>query len=478
VAGVRCRPRVCRSRRQALLPALLAVVVATGTLASCGSGSSAVRVGPARSAEPKALTDAPDVHVKDSSRPPQSYDVFLASVVESLRTYWQATYPAIADGQAYRDLDGGVWPVWQTARSVPGCGESQTHYREIQDNAFYCPEGDFIAFDDARLFPALDRKFGSFTLAVVLAHEWGHAIQRRRGYDLEGVVTELQADCFAGSWMAAVQKAPTGALDLTDPELFKAITGILQFRDDPGTTADEDGAHGSAFDRLGSFQDGLLGGAKKCDSYADVPPVVLELPFANASTNTDRTGPGLARLVAEVPAALDRYWNAQLRSKGAPPALAGRIRKYQAGGPYPSCAGLTDADYAAGVVYCPSPEFIGYQEGGQNKQLHDTIGDFSVAILFAEGWAEAVQHHLGVTSTSSQAQLQRDCLTGAWVADVVPRRTGAQAFTISPGDLDEAVKTYLALTEGDRGSAEAALARIGSFRGGLFSGVERCGLPA
>ena len=58
----------------------------------------------------------------------------------------------------------------------------------------------------------------------------------------------------------------------------------------------------------------------------------------------------------------------------------------------------------------------------------------------------------------------------------MPRPTRQQDFNISPGDLDEAVRTYLLFTEDAEESAEAALARIGSFRNGVFTGLESCGL--
>ena len=101
---------------------------------------------------------------------------------------------------------------------MPGCGgERRTSYPEIEDNAFYCPDEDFIAFDDELLFPRLDDDFGRYTVAMVLAHEWGHAIQARLGSSLPGVITELQADCFAGSWMDRVRDGGAAGLQLTRP---------------------------------------------------------------------------------------------------------------------------------------------------------------------------------------------------------------------------------------------------------------------
>ena len=425
----------------------------------------------------KEITDAPSVQVV-GTRAEQAYDGFVAQVVIDLDSFWASAYPAISGGAAYDPLERGIWPVWPDAEGVPGCGgETRTSYPEIEDNAFYCPDEDFIAFDDEYLFPRLEDDFGRYTVAMVLAHEWGHAIQARLGSSLPGVITELQADCFAGSWMDRVRDGGAAGLQLTDPDLRLAIIGILEFRDSPGTSADDEGAHGSAFDRLGSFQDGLEGGAPACEAYAASPPVVLELPFNSLDDQQTQGDMPLETLVDSVPADLDRFWGALLERSGTPfEGLSGTVQTYAAGGPYPGCSGLRPEDFEQGVVYCPSPEFVAYEQGGSNARLHNTIGDFSVGVLFADRWAEAVQYHLGLSTEGAPAALQRDCLTGVWVEDVVPRPTRDQAFAISPGDLDEAVRTYLLFTEDAEESAEAALARIGSFRSGVFTGLESCGL--
>ena len=50
--------------------------------------------------------------------------------------------------------------------------------------------------------PHLAKTFGTFSVALVLAHEWGHAIQDRAGNDDEQTVyLEQQADCFAGAFL-------------------------------------------------------------------------------------------------------------------------------------------------------------------------------------------------------------------------------------------------------------------------------------
>ena len=52
------------------------------------------------------------------------------------------------------------------------------------------------------------------------------------------------------------------------PDLDEAIAGFVVFRDAPGTPADDPDAHGSAFQRIGAFQDGVINGAQACAPYA------------------------------------------------------------------------------------------------------------------------------------------------------------------------------------------------------------------
>ncbi len=124
-----------------------------------------------------------------------------------------------------------------------------------------------------------------------------------------------------------------------------------------------------------------------------------------------------------VPQDLDRFWESAFQASGSSfSPLSESVETYRAGGPYPRCAGLTTADFEQGVVYCPSPEFVAYEDGGANARLRDSIGDFSVGVLFADRWGQALQHRLGLSTDGEAASLQRDCLTGAWVG-----RSGAPA---------------------------------------------------
>ena len=84
---------------------------------------------------------------------------------------------------------------------MPGSARSATP--TSRGNAFYCLQSNFIAYDDVALMPRLAETFGTFSVALVLAHEWGHGIQDRAGNgDEQTVYLEQQADCFAGAFLS------------------------------------------------------------------------------------------------------------------------------------------------------------------------------------------------------------------------------------------------------------------------------------
>ena len=136
-------------------------------------------------------------------------------------------------------------------------------YRDVRSNAFYCNAGKYVAYDDENLFPQLEENFGDFTIALTLAHEWGHAIQDQAGLRGPTIALEQQADCFAGAWVRHVADGGTSRLRLREGNLDAGLAGFLTFRDPPGSDPTTDGAHGSAFDRVGALQEGYDNGAAR-----------------------------------------------------------------------------------------------------------------------------------------------------------------------------------------------------------------------
>ena len=102
--------------------------------------------------------------------------------------------------------------VFYSQRGNSGCGSAQSAM-----GPFYCPADQGI-YLDTDFFDQMDRELGAtgkFARAYVIAHEYGHHIQRLTGISDQirslqsqnprqanalSVRLELQADCYAGVW--------------------------------------------------------------------------------------------------------------------------------------------------------------------------------------------------------------------------------------------------------------------------------------
>jgi predicted metalloprotease len=144
------------------------------------------------------------------------------------------------------------------------CGPDQVPGAQ---NAYYCPvNGDeYIAFDVDWLASYLDEHPGDATTFLVLAHEWGHAVQdsweeQEPGADSwTGPARELNADCLAGVfWDNGVREGTVieemGDADAVFTWLAEGGSGTWM---DPGD-------HGTAEQRQIAFSDGYANGADYC----------------------------------------------------------------------------------------------------------------------------------------------------------------------------------------------------------------------
>jgi predicted metalloprotease len=151
------------------------------------------------------------------------------------------TSPQIAGG--YVDTGG------------PSCGGEPS----VPFNAFYCPDGDFLAWDE-QLMDAGYRQIGDAWVYLVIAHEWGHAVQARLRRGQVSVAAELQADCLAGATLQ-------GSVD--DGTLFLEPGDSQEIADTLAAVADDypwsdTGSHGDAQERTDAFSAGAQGGLRAC----------------------------------------------------------------------------------------------------------------------------------------------------------------------------------------------------------------------
>ncbi len=183
------------------------------------------------------------------------YTETLEQVFASLEEYWAQALPE-AFGVEFTPPSRYVYYRPEEGPG-PRCGDQQAPAK----NAFYCPVGDFIAWDESGLIIPYYVQQGDFAAAFVLAHEFGHAMQARLPQrERLTVLSELQADCFAGAWARHV--SDQGYLEAGD--LDEATFAVLAARDVPGTPFTDPRAHGTGFERSRAFSDGYGDGPRAC----------------------------------------------------------------------------------------------------------------------------------------------------------------------------------------------------------------------
>ena len=417
--------------RNSLFSYAMATVMAFGAIAGIGGGADA----------------------QVSSR----YDASVDSTIADIQAFWTATMPDVY-GQDYEVIPADRVFSYSSSNPPPNCddgGQTQAPYEAVAGNAFYCGNGDFVAYDEEGLLPKLRSNFGEFAVGLVLAHELGHAAQARVGFEPQATVDfEQQADCFAGAWAQHVADSNDANVHLSTDDLDRALAGLLTLSDPSGIDSSQDGAHGNGFDRVSAFQDGYEGGAAACADYQDNPPAVTESGYSSYDDQASGGNLALRDMLATVTKSLQTYWTAQSSTLTAPTVVANA-----------SCGGTTDDGVLDDtVVYCPSTNTITY-DPATLEQAHDSIGDFAGGVLVASAWSSSVQHQLGHDLGSTAARKGAECLAGAWAAD--------SATSLSPGDLDEAVTLLVAGSHEstDRGSA---FERVVAFRAGFKHGPAKC----
>ena len=165
------------------------------------------------------------------------------------RRHWQKLFTGVYRSPRVRGLYNGRDPV-----SAPRCGAKPLE----RGNAAYCPGGDFVAWDAQLMRSGYAR--GDAWVYLVVAHEWGHAIQNRLRRSLVSPASELQADCLAGA--ALYGAADDGTLTFEEGDEQEIVSAFAIIGDKTPWTSPGD--HGTAAQRLRSFSRGGTGGTKAC----------------------------------------------------------------------------------------------------------------------------------------------------------------------------------------------------------------------
>jgi predicted metalloprotease len=350
-------------------------------------------------------------------------------------------------------------------------------------NAAFCPLDKSIGWDRGELFPSLRKADGDMAITMVLAHEYGHSVQKQAKLNKKGtptMVAEQQADCFAGVYMRWVAEGHSSRFTLSTGEgLNNLLAGMISFRDPLLSADDYSGGgeeHGSAFERISAFQFGFTDGATACAAI-DAKEVAQRRGDLPTELQEDQTG--------EWPVAKDSVHAVIdamniLFTPARPPTLS-----FDAA----SAATCADARPSPPASFCPATNTIIVDMPGLTKlgtaseedQSSVLSGDNTAYSVLISRYMVAVQYaHGGLALDNAEAGLRTACLTGVATTKLTKQVTTPDGNTVAltAGDLDEAVAGLLTngLAAGDVNgeSVPAGFSRIDAFRIGVLGDEERC----
>jgi uncharacterized protein len=173
------------------------------------------------------------------------------SAIDATDAFWRSRFPQLF-GREYTPprVEGGY-----IGEDGPPCAGQPS----VPFNAVYCPAGDFLAWDE-NLMAAGYQQIGDAWVYLIIAHEWGHAIQARLDRSLVSVSAELQADCLAGATLQGA--AQDGILRIEQGDAEEIQQTLAAVADDYPWTKETD--HGNAAQRITSFNQGVSGGVPAC----------------------------------------------------------------------------------------------------------------------------------------------------------------------------------------------------------------------
>ncbi|MGJ1496763.1 KPN_02809 family neutral zinc metallopeptidase [Sphingobacterium spiritivorum] len=207
---------------------------------------------------------------------------FSRTVLASTEDVWTKVFKD--NGLTYQTAD---LVVYTGGTQTEGCGVGKASY-----GPFYCP-GDHNVYLDLSFNQELQQKFGAkgeFALAYVIAHEVGHHIQNLVGtlnktnqmrqqmseseYNKVSVMTELQADFYAGVWAHYVNQLSDIKIDYND--ILDGMQAAEAVGDDKlqeqaqGYAVPESFTHGTSEQRAQWFKKGYdTGDLKAGDTFSD-----------------------------------------------------------------------------------------------------------------------------------------------------------------------------------------------------------------
>jgi predicted metalloprotease len=405
-------------------------------------------------------------------------DEMAAGALADLEDYWSEVFPEVF-GQPFEPLAGGYFSVdpgnvdpAAYPRGI-GCGSDP---RSVENNAFYCqstgtPNADSISYDRSFL-AELGEGYGAFLPALVMAHEFGHAVQARVGLPPTSIATETQADCLAGTWTRWVADGEAARSSLRAPDLDDLLRGYFLLRDPVGTSTAQESAHGSYFDRVSAFQDGFDDGPEACRDDFGPDRVFTQGEFEDDREFATRGNADYGFVVQALEPSLTGVWDQAFRQVFEQEFTAPTVEPFSRRAP--ACADDVELD----LVHCPEKQLVAYDQTDLAQPAYQDIGDFAVVTAVAIPYAQAVREELGLSDEDPEGLRSAVCLTGWYAAKVY---NGQAGLDISPGDIDESIQFLLTYGRSTTVLPAAELSGfelVDLFRNGFEEGLGACDVGA
>ena len=226
---------------------LLAVALALATLSACTGSSQSPSASASRFAFPTDDDFAETVRTLTGRDHPED---------GQLHAFWQSVLEGLP-------LDRPYEPPVRVSSYASGelpdapCGAFSPP-DSWRNTAMYCPSDRQIVFDETWLRD-FQEDVGDFAPAAILAHEWGHHVQESFGSLGPDIRYELQADCFAGMYLAVTEQQEPG-LYVVGRDLAASLQAIFAKADRDYTDDDywAAGTHGSGPQRIMAMGTGYL----------------------------------------------------------------------------------------------------------------------------------------------------------------------------------------------------------------------------
>jgi predicted metalloprotease len=408
-------------------------------------------------------------------------DQFARNALTDLNTFWSQAYPEFF-GDTFQPLQGGYFSVDSKAidpTAYPddgiGCAAAPENPDAVAGNAFYNRECDLIAYDRA-LLKELSKDYGRFLVPVVMAHEFGHAMQGRFGFAESGrsIQDETQADCLAGAWTRWVADGKSQHVSLRVPELDGVVRGFLLLRDPVGSDANESQAHGSYFDRVSAYYEGFDGGVGACRDDFGADRLYTAAAFSSDEEYASNGNAAYEEIVDWIGTTLPEFWGKVFPQAFGKDFTAPAIKSFDHTAP--QCGDMRTEERDLG--FCTSDSTVYFDETDLARPALKDIGDFAVATAMSLPYAIAVRSEAGLSVDDGAATRSAVCLTGWYEAQWYNNAfTDSVDASISPGDIDEAVQFLLNYGVDDHVVPNAGVSGfqlVGAFRSGFLQGARAC----